>query len=127
MMPDSLDTLTEVVENVATLDATASGEETADDTGDVLSDVEVLGIVHTDALHTETETADAREHHRLTLPQFLLQNILKFRHNTYHSTLCKTTITTSLFGDFIERYLALTYCLGKIFPVRTATLDIVLD
>ena len=75
-LPDGLDTIAEVVEDMAALDTTASREEAANDSGDVLSDVERLGIIHTDALHTEIETSDARKYHRLTFPQFLFQNIL---------------------------------------------------
>ena len=60
-MPDCFDAIAEVVENVAALDATAGGKEAADDASDMTADVEGLGIVDTDALHTQTETADARE------------------------------------------------------------------
>ena len=127
LLPYGLDTIAEVVDDMTSLDATASGEETANDTGDVLADVEGLRIVHTDALHTKTETADAREYHRLAFPQFLLQNILKFRYDTDDRTLREAAVTTGLFGDFTECHLALAHGLGKIFPIRTATLDIVLD
>ncbi len=75
-MPDGLDTVTEVVENVATLNATTGGEEAANDTGDMVADVECLRIVHADALYTKTETTYAREHHRLAFSEFLFQNIL---------------------------------------------------
>ena len=71
-MPDGLDAITEVVEDVAALDATASREETADNAGDVLADVECLGIIHTDALNAKTEAADAWEHDSLTIGQLLL-------------------------------------------------------
>ncbi len=71
-MPDGLDAITEVIEDMAALDATASREETADNAGDVLADVECLGIIHTDALYTQTETADTREHDSLTIGQLLL-------------------------------------------------------
>lgn len=76
LLPDGLDSIAEVVENMAALDTTASGEETANDAGDVLSDVEGFRIIHTDTLHTETETTDAGKYHRLTFPQSLFQNIL---------------------------------------------------
>lgn len=81
VLPDGLDTLADVVENVAALNATAGGEETADDPGNVLADVELLRIIYTDALHAEAETSDARKDHRLTLPQFLFQDVLQFRHH----------------------------------------------
>lgn len=50
------------------LNAAASGEEAANDSGDVLAYVEGLGIIHTDALHAEAETADARKYHSLAIP-----------------------------------------------------------
>jgi hypothetical protein len=49
-VPDGLDTVAEVVENVATLDATAGGQEAADDARDVAADVKGLGVVDTDTL-----------------------------------------------------------------------------
>ena len=66
-MPDGFDAIAEVVENVATLGAAAGGKETANDAGDMTTDVEGLGIVNTDALHTQAETADAGEDNCMSL------------------------------------------------------------
>ena len=45
---------------MATLDATTGREETTDDAGDMTTDVECLRIIHTDTLHTKTETSYSR-------------------------------------------------------------------
>ena len=56
-LPDGLDTLAEVVEDVAVLgpftdvDAATCWKETTDDAGDVTADVECLRIIHTDAFY----------------------------------------------------------------------------
>ena len=44
-LPDGLDTIAEVVEDVTALNATACGEETADITSDVTTDVECLRVI----------------------------------------------------------------------------------
>ena len=126
-MPDSLHTVAEVVEDVAALNAAACGKEAADNTGDVLADVERLRVIDTDTLHTEAETAYAREHYCLSFSKPVLQNILQLRYHAYDGTLGNTAVTTCLCRDFIEGDLTLTHCLGKIFPIRTAALNIVLD
>ena len=75
-MPDGLDTFAEVVENMTALDATTSGEEAADDAGNMAADIEILGIIDTDALHTQAEATNARQHNGLPFTQFLLHSIL---------------------------------------------------
>ena len=75
-MPDDLHTLAEIIEDVAALNTTASGKETADDAGDVTTDIEVLWVVDTDTLYTQAESSDARKDDRLSLTQFLLESIL---------------------------------------------------
>lgn len=75
-MPDDLHTLAEIIEDVAVLNTTASGKETADDAGDVAADIEVLGVIDTDTLYTQAESSDARKDDRLSLTQFLLESIL---------------------------------------------------
>lgn len=64
-LPDGLDAFAEVVEDMAALDAAACRQEAADEAGDVLADVEVLRIIHTNALHAQAETADAGQDDRL--------------------------------------------------------------
>ena len=126
-LPDGLDTVAEVIEDVATLDTTTGRQETTDNAGDVLSDVECLGIIHTDALHTETETADARKHHRLSLTKPVFKDVLKLRHHTDDRSFGKPTVTTSLLCDFAKCYLTLAHGLCKIFAIRAAALDVVLN
>ena len=75
-MPDDLHTLAEIIEDVAALNTTASGKETADDAGDVAADIEVLGVIDTETLYTQAESSDARKDDRLSLTQFLLESIL---------------------------------------------------
>ena len=75
-LPDSFDTVAEVVEDMASLDATASGEEAANDTSDVAGDVEILGIVDTNALHPKAETAYAWKNDGLSFGQTLFQDVL---------------------------------------------------
>ena len=65
-LPDGFDTVAEVVEDVAALDAAAGRKEATDDASDVAADVEVFGIFDTDALYSETEAADARKNDGLT-------------------------------------------------------------
>ena len=126
-LPDGFDALAEVVEDMATLNAATSREETADDAGDVTTDVEFLRIIHSDTLYPKAETADSREYDRLTLGKSVLQDILKFCYHTIHSPLGKSAVTASLSGYLIERHLALTDCFCKVFTIRVAALDVVLD
>ena len=86
---------------MAALNAAACGEEAADNTGDVLTDVECLRVIDTDTLHAETETANAREHHCLSFGKPVLQNILQLRYYAYDGTLGKTAVTTCLCRDFL--------------------------
>ena len=126
-LPDGFDAFAEVVEDVAALDAAAGREEAADDAGDVASDVEVLLVFDTDALHTQAEAADAGKDDRLALTQFLLHEVLDLGGDTYHSALRETTVATSFFSNLIERHFSLTDCFCKIFSLRAAALDVVLD
>ncbi len=112
---------------MATLDAATGREETTDDTGDVTADVEGLRVVHTDALYPETEAADAWKDDRLALWEPLFQDVLQFRHDTDDGSLAEAPVTTSLGGYLVKGYLALTHRFGKIFPIRTASLNIVLN
>jgi hypothetical protein len=75
-LPDGFDTFAEVVEDMATLDATTGREETTDDAGDMTTDVESLGIIHTNALHTKTETSYTWKDNSLPLGKSLLQDVL---------------------------------------------------
>ena len=127
VLPDSLYAVTEVVEDSASGDAAAGGEEAADDAGDVTTDVEVLGIVDTDTLYAKAEPADAGEHDGMTLAEPLPENLLKFRCHTDDGALRKAAVTTSLGGYLVECHLALTDCFCEVFTIRTAALDIVLD
>jgi hypothetical protein len=126
-LPDGFDAFAEVVEDMAALDTATGWEETADDAGDVASDVEFLRIIHPDTLYPKAETADSWEYDRLALGKSVLQDILKFCYHTIHSPLGKSAVTASLSGYLTERHLALTDCFCKIFSIRAAALDIVLD
>ena len=75
-LPDGFDTFAEVVEDMATLDATTGREETTDDAGDMTTDVESLGIIYTNALHTKTETSYTWKDNSLPLGKSLLQDVL---------------------------------------------------
>ena len=77
-LPDGFDTVAEIVENAATLNATTGGEETTDDTSDVATDVELLRILYSYTLYTKTETANARKNYCLAFGQTLLQDVLQF-------------------------------------------------
>ena len=126
-LPDGFDALAEVVEDMATLDAATGWEKTADDAGDVASDVEFLRIIHPDTLYPKAETADSWEYDRLALGKSVLQDILKFCYHTIHSPLGKSAVTASLSGYLTERHLALTDCFRKKFPIRATALNVVLD
>ena len=97
MLPDGLDAFAEVVEDVAALDAAAGREKTADDAGDVASDVEVLRVFDTDALHTEAEAANAGKDDGLAFTEFLLHDVLDLGGNTHHRALRKTVSIQPLF------------------------------
>ena len=77
-LPDGLDALTEVVEDMAPLDTATGREETAYDACDVTTDVERLRIIDTDALYPKAETSDAWKNNGLTFRKPMLQDILKF-------------------------------------------------
>ena len=64
-LPDGLHTVAEVIEDMTSLDAAASGEEAADDTSDVSRDIELLRIIDTYTFHAKAESADAWEDNRL--------------------------------------------------------------
>ena len=109
------------------LNAAPSRKEATDNARDMLTDVECFRVIHTDALHPETETTDARKDHRLPFGKFLLQDILQFCDHADHSTFRESTVTACLSRDLVESNLALTHCLRKILPIRTTTLDVVLN
>ena len=107
---------------MAALNTATGWEETADDAGDVASDVEFLRIIHPDTLYPKAETADSREYDRLTFRKAVLQDILEFCYHTIHSALREAAVAASLSGYLIERYLALTDCFCKVFTIRVAAL-----
>jgi hypothetical protein len=110
---------------MAPLNTAACWQEFANDTGDVMTDVEGLWIINTDALYTEAETTNAREDHRLTIREFFLQYVLQLCDYAEDSTFREPAVTASLLGNLHERYFTLTYCFGEILAVGTATLNIV--
>lgn len=112
---------------MAALHATAGREEATDDAGDVVAETEVLGTVHTDTLHTETETADAGKDHRMAVGKVLLQQMLQLRDDTRDGALGETALATGLSSNLVERHLALTDGLRKVFTKRAAALDIILN
>ena len=81
-LPDGFDAVAEIVEDMATLDATACREEATDNTSDVAGDVEILGIVDANALHSKAETAYAWKNDGLSFGQTLFQDILKLSYDT---------------------------------------------
>ena len=126
-LPDGLDTLAEVIEDVASLDTTTSRQEATHDARDVTTDVERLRIINTDALYPKTETSDAWKNNGQTFRKPMLQDVLKFCYHTIHGPFRESAVATGFSCYFTERYLALTDCFRKIFSIRTATLNIVLD
>ena len=124
-VPDDLHALAEFIEDVSALDAAAGGKEATDDASDVVADIECLWVVDTDTFHTEAETTDTGEHHSLALTQFLFEHVLKFRDDTRDGAFRETTVSANLLTDFVECNLTLTHGLGKVSPVRTATLNVV--
>ena len=89
-LPDGLDVLAEVIDDVAAYGATAGGEEAADDASDVAADVELLRIIDALAFHTQTETADAWQHHRVAVAQPGLHQILQVRDDRCDRAICIT-------------------------------------
>ena len=65
-LPDGFDTVAEVVENVAALNTASSRKESADNSGDVTADVELLWVFDTNAFHTETKTTNTWKDNGLT-------------------------------------------------------------
>ena len=120
-------TVAEVVENAAALGATPGRQETADDAGDVLLNVELPGFIHASALHTQAETPDAWEHDGMPVGQFLLEQILQFCDHGNDGAFRQMTVPARLFRNLAERYFALAHGLCKIFTVGAAALDVVLD
>ena len=107
--------------------AATCGEEAADDTRDVASNVQVLRVIDPDTLHAEAETADAWKDDRLAFRQPMLENVLKFGDYHHDRTLGTAAVPTGFLSNFIECGLTLTDGLGIIFPIAAAALDIVLD
>ena len=91
-LPDGLDTLAEVVEDVAVLgpftdiDAATCWEETTDDSLDMSSYIELFGFFYTNALNTQAKATDAFDDHRLTIGQTVFHHILKFGYAPNKST-----------------------------------------
>ena len=125
-LPYGFYSFAEVVEDMTALNAATSREETTDNAGDVTADVECLRIVHTDALYPKTETTDTWKYDCVTIRKLLFQDVLYFSNYTHNGALLEAAVATSLSGYLIERYLTLTDCFCKIFPIRAAALDIVL-
>ena len=126
-LPDGVHTVAEVVEDVAAVDAAAGGEETADDAGDVVTDVEVFRVVHANAFHAKAEAADTGKDDGLAVAEPLFEDILQLSHYADHRALCKSAVATCLGGYFVERHLALTDGFCKVFSKGTAALDVVPD
>ena len=83
-LPDGLDSVAEVVEDMPALDAAPCGQKAADDAGDVTADVECLRVVDTYAFHAQAETAYAGQDHGLALAEPLFENVLQFCHYADH-------------------------------------------
>ena len=120
-LPRDLHTIAEVIEDMAILDAAAGREETADDAGDVTPDVELVRIIHADALHAKAESANAWEDNCLSFGQPMLQDVLKFGDYHHNRSLGTSAVPAGFLGNFINRDLALTDGLGEIFVHRGQT------
>ena len=70
-LPDGLDAHTEVVEDMAALDAATSWQETTDEAGDMAAEIEFFRIGNTNTLHMKTETTDAWQDNCLAIGEFL--------------------------------------------------------
>ena len=107
-LPDGLDTLAEVIEDMAPLDTASSRQEAAHDARDVTTDVERLRIIDTDALYPKTETSDAWKNDGLTFRKPMLQDVLKFCYHTIHGPFRESAVATGFSCYLTERYLAKT-------------------
>lgn len=117
LVPHGFHAFAEVVKDVAALDAATGGQEAADDAGDVAADVESLGVVDANALDTQAESADAGQYHGLTFAQFLLKQVLQFRHDTDDSAFAETAVAVDFLADVVNGHFALTDGLGEVFAV----------
>lgn len=52
---------------MTSLNAATGWEETADNAGDVMTDIEILWIIYTYTLYTKTETTNARQDNCLAI------------------------------------------------------------
>lgn len=102
-MPDGLDAFAEVVEDVAALDAAAGWEETADNAGDVATDVERLGIIDSDTLYTETEATNAWKNDSLSILS-ILSNILRIYALLSDAKISKITESPTWFPNYLRIY-----------------------
>ena len=56
------------------LNAASGWEETADNAGEVMADIEILWIIYTYTLYTKTETTDTRQDNCLAIGQFFFKD-----------------------------------------------------
>ena len=100
-VPDGLETLAGVVDDVAGGGTVAGGEEAADETGEVTADVEVLGVVDTFTFYADAEPAYAVDDDGLTQCEALLHEFLEFGDYQLDVALANATVAAGLFGDFL--------------------------
>ena len=126
-LPDGLHTIAEVVEEAVVGLASTGWEEFADDAGDVVAQAECFRIVYALALHAQAEPADARNDYRVAIGELHLQGMFQVCYHSHHRRAVISPCHQRFSYHVVQRHLALTHGLGKIFSIRAAALDVVFN
>lgn len=87
VLPDGVDAVADVVEDVVAGGAVAGGQEAADDALDVAAQAELLRVVHALALHAEAEAAYLGQDDGVAVGEFHLQRVLQVGHHGHYGRL----------------------------------------
>ena len=104
----------------------AGREEAADDTADMLSYAEIIGIVNAVALHAQAETAYAVKDYRLTLGKAVVEHLFHLGYHCHDIALAERTVAACFYCKVFQRQFTLAHRLSEIFSVATAALYVVL-
>ena len=101
------------------------GKEAADDAADVFLQAEVLRIVHTIALYSQTETTDAFQYYRVTVSQTMTHHIFQLFDDSDDITLPQRAVASSFLCEVLQVHITLPDGLCEVLAIAAAALNVV--
>lgn len=127
MLPDGIDAIAEIIDDVVTAITVTGWEKAADDASDVATTAELLRLIYPLTLHTKAEATDFRNHNGIALGEFHLQGLLQIGDDSHYRRVVIAASHQRLTYHIFKGDIALAHRLGKVFSEGATALDVVPD